>query len=127
MSLPQQSNERTRAKPQTAAQFRGDFSPTVLDALHIPIAEKLSGLRQVRDAVRIESHEPRAGEVGRHRIMDITSLASQIFKSPITMQDLRRGVPVGPRMMRMTTGEDRKELAAAIPFLGLKLYCYAVS
>jgi hypothetical protein len=40
-----------------------------VDALHIAIAEKLRGLRQVRDAVGIESHEPRAGEVGRHRII----------------------------------------------------------
>src|SRR6516164_521485 len=39
------------------------------DALHIPIAEKLGGLRQVRDAVRIESHKPRAGEVGRHWVV----------------------------------------------------------
>jgi hypothetical protein len=39
------------------------FLSQLLDALDIPIAEKLGGPRQVRDAVGLESHEPRAGEV----------------------------------------------------------------
>jgi len=44
------------------------MSLQLADALHISIAEKLGRLRQVRDAVGVESHQPRAGEVCRHRI-----------------------------------------------------------
>ena len=57
--------------PQDRKRSHGLRQPLsqLVDALHIPIAEKLGGLRQVRDAEGIESHEPRAGEVCRHGIV----------------------------------------------------------
>jgi len=58
MSELGQDRKRTHTPRQSLSQL--------LDALHIAIAEKLAGLRQVRDAVGIE---PRAGEVRRHRIV----------------------------------------------------------
>jgi hypothetical protein len=61
MSELGQNRKRTHGPWQSLSQL--------LDALDIAIAEKLGGLRQVRDAIGIESHEPRAGEVCRHRIV----------------------------------------------------------
>ena len=68
MTFAPQSNDRIRAKPKTDSRSAATSLPVGRCAVH-PIAEKLSGLRQVRDAVGIESHEPRAGEVCRHRIV----------------------------------------------------------
>ena len=60
------------------------FLSQLLDALDIPIAEELGGLRQVGDPVGIESHEARAGEVGRHRIIVLRPAAGCVNEALIS-------------------------------------------